>query len=323
MTTNKQTKLDCRFYRKRIPEVEELVRVKVVGREELAFRVLLLEYNSIEALVPDTELRKGRIRSVNKLMKKGKEYIVLVKKIHKNTEIEAETEEEAHFIDLSLKGVPVDELGGARDRWEKSRTVHAIMRQLASQTENNTEDLYELFGWPLAKKYRHLYLAFQWIMQDLGNSRKKMAEWNVPENCIELLHKELYKRMKPMAKDVNCKIEMRCFSNYAIGGIQSALQAGLDVAETSKFPIVFRVIATPLFEVSCNTFEPEGCMDFMQELIKAMKAALEAKGGIFKVVQEPKMEEEDKGKLLLETTLREQMSLQSNDSDYDSSDQKE
>merc|ERR1719499_3050885 len=95
------------------------------------------------------ELRRGRVRSYNKILRKNKEYTVLVLRVHMNEN------NETGFPDLSLKAVPRDQLEFARDKWEKSKTVHAIMRHVARQAKYNTIDLYEQFGWPMADKFGH------------------------------------------------------------------------------------------------------------------------------------------------------------------------
>jgi len=109
--------LDCRFYRKKFPENDELVRVRILEKEPHGFRCVLLEYNNIEGLVLLNELRRGRVRSYNKILRKNKEYTVLVLRVHMNEKNGHET----GFPDLSLKAVPRDQLDFARDKWEKKQ----------------------------------------------------------------------------------------------------------------------------------------------------------------------------------------------------------
>jgi len=281
---NSQLQLGSRFYRKQFPEPDELVRVKVLGREEHGFRCVLLEYNNIEGLVLLNELRRGRVRSYNRILRKNKEYTVLVLRIHQTNS----NGQLSGFIDLSLKAVPRDMLPSARDRWEKSKTVHGIMRQVAQRTKINTADLYEKFGWPLADKYKHLYLGFKHVMNE-PDAKKAMIEFGVPEKCIDDLHKELYKRMKPTPENVRARISMVCFSGNAIAGIQHALQVGLDQS-TEEFPLVFRIVATPNFEICCNTYDPDKGIEIIKATMVKMKTALEEKDGIFKVTEDPVVE---------------------------------
>jgi len=132
--------LDCRFYRQKLPKIDELVRVKILDREEHGFRCVLLEYNNLEGLVLLNELKRGRVRSYHKILKKNKEYTVLVLRVH-----ESETEEELTgcFIDLSLKAVPREQLPLSKDLWEKSKRVHGIMRHVAAATTQKQNTLPE------------------------------------------------------------------------------------------------------------------------------------------------------------------------------------
>lgn len=276
---------DCRFYRKKLPEIDELVRVKILDREDHGFRCVLLEYNNINGLVLLNELKRGRVRSYHKILKKNKEYTVLVLRVHHD---EDEDEVAGSFIDLSLKAVPRDQLPIARERWEKSKKVHGIMRHVAHQQDRSTEELYELFGWPLADQFKYTYLGFKHIMNS-EDPRAMMIQMNVPEDCIDTLYSELYKRMQPTPEVVRARITMRCFSVNAVGGIQHALDVGLENTD-DELPIVIRVVAAPNFEICCNTMEPELGKAKVSETMELMKAALEEQGGVFEVIEQPVIE---------------------------------
>lgn len=272
---------NCRFYKNIYPEPEELVRVKILDKEEHGFRCRLLEYNNIEGLVLINELKRGRIRSYNKILKKKKEYTVLVLRVHK----QGSDDKALVFIDLSLKAVPSESLPAARDKWEKSKTVHGIMRTIAFRTKKKTVDLYEQFGWDLSKRFKHVYLGFKYIISQ-DSPETTMRNLNVPEVCIEFLLKELEKKMEATSEDVCAKLEMTCFSNEAIEGIQHAIQVGLKES-TKEFPLVFRIIAAPLFEIYLNTMDPEAGKKKIMETMKKMEQALVEKGGKFKIVEKP------------------------------------
>jgi len=128
---------DCRFYRKRLPEIDELVRVRILDREEHGFRCVLLEYNNIEGLVLLNELKRGRVRSYHRILKKSKEYTVLVLRVY---DTEDDDQVTGCSIDLSLKAVPRESLPKSRDLWEKSKRAHGIMRLLAGAVTSKQND---------------------------------------------------------------------------------------------------------------------------------------------------------------------------------------
>jgi len=113
-----------------------------------------------------------------------------------------------------------------------------------------------------------------------------MRNFKIPKEYIQFLHKELLKKMEVTAEDVSAKIEMTCFSNEAIEGIQYAIQIGLKEC-TKKFPLIIRIIAAPLFEICLNTLDSKAGEEKLTKTINKMKKALLQKGGKFKIIQKP------------------------------------
>ena len=68
----------CRFYEKKTPDVEDLVVVNVRHIAEMGAYVRLLEYNNIEGMILMSELSRRRIRSIHKLLRVGKNEVVMV-----------------------------------------------------------------------------------------------------------------------------------------------------------------------------------------------------------------------------------------------------
>ena len=76
--TNRKMVLTCRFYGHRFPEVEDVVMVNVRSIAEMGAYVHLLEYNNIEGMILLSELSRRRIRSINKLIRVGRNECVVV-----------------------------------------------------------------------------------------------------------------------------------------------------------------------------------------------------------------------------------------------------
>lgn len=75
--------LSCRFYEHRFPEVEDVVMVNVRSIAEMGAYVSLLEYNNIEGMILLSELSRRRIRSINKLIRIGRNECVVVIRVDK------------------------------------------------------------------------------------------------------------------------------------------------------------------------------------------------------------------------------------------------
>jgi len=309
---------NCRFYERVYPELEEHVRIKVLSHDteegknrklnKIGFRCALLEYNDMPGVISLKELKRGRVRSYKKILRVGKEYTVFVLKVNEEEDPSAAT------VELSLKAVRVEsvEYRTAREGWEKARTVSGIMRNLSGKHQIETEELYKQFAWPLAKDHRTSYRGFQYLMEkddpDVeGMSpevEKRMLASGVPEALVPDLYKELEKRMKPTKKNILAEIEMKCFSDQGVFGIQHALQAGLD-CKTEEFEIVLRVVAAPNFHVCVTHLKPELAIKHVDYTLDVMRKALESKGGRLKIVSKPQITEYDKDEDLALQQLQE------------------
>lgn len=76
--------LTCRFYKNKYPEVEDVVMVNVRSIAEMGAYVHLLEYNNIEGMILLSELSRRRIRSINKLIRIGRNECVVVIRVDKD-----------------------------------------------------------------------------------------------------------------------------------------------------------------------------------------------------------------------------------------------
>lgn len=70
--------LSCRFYKHRYPKLEDVVMVNVRSIAEMGAYVSLLEYDDTEGMIMLSELSRRRIRSINKLVRIGRNECVVV-----------------------------------------------------------------------------------------------------------------------------------------------------------------------------------------------------------------------------------------------------
>ena len=75
--------LTCRFYQQKYPEVDDVVMVNVRSIADMGAYVSLLEYNDIEGMILLSELSRRRIRSINKLIRVGRNECVVVIRVDK------------------------------------------------------------------------------------------------------------------------------------------------------------------------------------------------------------------------------------------------
>ncbi|CAG8606967.1 11830_t:CDS:2, partial [Scutellospora calospora] len=130
----------CRMYEAKYPEVDDLVMVNVRQIAEMGAYVKLLEYDNIEGMILLSELSRRRIRSIQKLIRVGRNEVVVVLRVDK----------EKGYIDLSKRRVSAEDVAKAEEKFNKSKAQDLVL-----------EDLYKQIGWPLYKKYGHAYEAFK------------------------------------------------------------------------------------------------------------------------------------------------------------------
>lgn len=73
----------CRFYEAQFPEVDDVVMVSVRSIQDMGAYVHLLEYDGIEGMILLSELSRRRIRSINKLVRVGRNECVVVLRVDK------------------------------------------------------------------------------------------------------------------------------------------------------------------------------------------------------------------------------------------------
>lgn len=113
--------------------------------------VKLLEYDNIDGMILLSELSRRRIRSIQKLIRVGRNEVVVVLRVDK----------EKGYIDLSKRRVSAEDIVKCEERFNKGKMVASIMRHVAEKTKTPMETLYQDIGWPLNKKYGHAVDAFK------------------------------------------------------------------------------------------------------------------------------------------------------------------
>ncbi|CAI4210687.1 unnamed protein product [Parascedosporium putredinis] len=196
---------NCRFYEEKYPEIDSFVMVNVKQIAEMGAYVKLLEYDNIDGMILLSELSRRRIRSIQKLIRVGRNEVVVVLRVDK----------EKGYIDLSKRRVSTEDVIKCEERYNKGKMVHSIMRHVAEKTEVPIEDLYKNIGWPLNKKYGHCIDAFK-------ISITNPDVWNditFPSNA---------------PTKVRADVEVTCFGYDGIDAIKAALSQAeaRDTAET-------------------------------------------------------------------------------------------
>ncbi|KAG2773697.1 hypothetical protein JG687_00005111 [Phytophthora cactorum] len=280
--------LQCRFYEQKFPEIDELVMVNVRSIAEMGAYVSLLEYNNIEGMILLSELSRRRIRSINKLIRVGKNEVVMVLRVDK----------EKGYIDLSKRRVSPEDIAKCEERYNKAKTVHGVLRQVAQENHLEIEDLYSKVAWPLYKKFKietpnddekkveyvHCYDIFK-----MGITDDSVFEGlDITPEILTALKGQIRRRLTPQPIKVRADIEVTCFTYEGIEAIRSALQAGQNVS-TEDVPVKVKLIAPPMYVMTTSTLDKQKGIQKLQEAIEAVREHITAKKGTMSVKMEPKV----------------------------------
>lgn len=280
--------LQCRFYEQKFPEIDELVMVNVRSIAEMGAYVSLLEYNNIEGMILLSELSRRRIRSINKLIRVGKNEVVMVLRVDK----------EKGYIDLSKRRVSPEDIAKCEERYNKAKTVHGVLRQVAQENHLEIEDLYSKVAWPLYKKFKietvnddekkidyvHCYDVFKMGITD----DSVFEELDTTPEILAALKAQIRRRLTPQPIKIRADIEVTCFTYEGIEAIRSALQAAQDIG-TEDVPVKVKLIAPPMYVMTTSTLDKQKGIQKLQEAIEAVREHITAKKGTMSVKMEPKV----------------------------------
>nr|KAJ3421807.1 hypothetical protein HK105_002226 [Polyrhizophydium stewartii] len=303
------SRLQCRMYENKYPEVESLVMVNVRQIAEMGAYVHLLEYNNIEGMILLSELSRRRIRSIQKLIRVGRNEVVVVLRVDK----------EKGYIDLSKRRVSPEEVAKCEERFNKSKAVHGIMRHVAEKLSLSLEDLYVQFGWPLYKKYGHAFDAFKIAINDPD---AVFGQYNLPENINKELVNSIRRRLTPQAIKVRADIECSCFGYEGIDAIKTALLAG-EACSTEQSAIKIKLVAPPMYVMITNTLDKSEGIKALENAIAKIEESIKAANGSLVVKMKPRaVSENDDAELaqLMEKMERENAEVSGDDDDEEEDD---
>lgn len=284
-----------------------MVNVKQIA--EMGAYVKLLEYDNIDGMILLSELSRRRIRSIQKLIRVGRNEVVVVLRVDKDK----------GYIDLSKRRVSPEDIIKCEERYNKSKMVHSIMRHVAEKTNTPIEDLYQNIGWPLNKKYGHSIDAFK-----LSITNPEV--WNdvsFPNDVVkEELQSYIGRRLTPQPTKVRSDIEVTCFGYEGIDAVKTALRKA-EEKNTADNQIKVRLVSPPLYVLTSQCIDKNAGITSLEEAIKDIEKTIKDAGGNCVVKMAPRaVTENDDAELaaLMEKRERENQQV-SGDEDESSSDE--
>jgi len=304
---------NCRMYERKYPDVDELVVVNVKSIAEMGAYVSLLEYNNIEGMILLSELSRRRIRSISKLIRVGRQEVVVVLRVDK----------EKGYIDLSKRRVSPEEVVKCEEKYNKSKAVHSIMRHVSETMQRPLEELYAQFGWPLYKNFGHAYDAFKIAITDPDTVFTQGID--IQEDVKICLVKNIHRRLTPQPVKVRADLEVTCFHYEGIDAIKSALKAGEALSSVDS-SISIKLVAPPLYVMVGTFLDKDLGITTLTKAIEIIKEELLQRKGDVVVKTAPRsVSERDELELtsIMERLQRENMEVSGDDDISDEEEGKE
>ncbi|KAL7913211.1 translation initiation factor 2, alpha subunit [Trichoderma velutinum] len=300
---------NCRFYEEKYPEIDSFVMVNVKQIAEMGAYVKLLEYDNIDGMILLSELSRRRIRSIQKLIRVGRNEVVVVLRVDK----------EKGYIDLSKRRVSPEDIVKCEERYNKSKMVHSIMRHVAEKTQTPIESLYESIAWPLNRKYGHAIDAFKLSI----TNPEVWEEIQFPNQVVDdELKLYISKRLTPQPTKVRADVEVTCFGYEGIDAVKTALRTA-EAKNTESMQVKVRLVSPPLYVLTSTCLDKALGITRLEEAIVDIRTSIEAAGGNLTVKMEPKaVTESDDAELqaLMEKRERENAEVSGDESVSDSDD---
>lgn len=279
-----QVNLECRMYQNEFPEPDDVVMVLVKEIQEMGGYVHLLEYNNCQGMIMLSELSRRRIRSVNKLLKVGRQEVAAVVRV----------DQEKGYIDLSKRRVAPEDIQKIEEKWNKSRTVHSIVRHVAETVGVDMIDLYTRWGWPLYRRYNHAYDGFRIAVNEPDTVLEGLEISE--EERTELL-KNVKRRLTPQPIKLRADIEVTCFHYEGIDAVKAALAAG-EACLTEECAIKIKLVAPPLYVVTTASLRKDTGIKALNVALTAVKKQITDRRGKFVCKVEPRAVSEKDDRML-------------------------
>eukprot|EP00607_Mallomonas_marina_P008276 CAMPEP_0182417514 /NCGR_PEP_ID=MMETSP1167-20130531/1995_1 /TAXON_ID=2988 /ORGANISM="Mallomonas Sp, Strain CCMP3275" /LENGTH=282 /DNA_ID=CAMNT_0024591145 /DNA_START=99 /DNA_END=947 /DNA_ORIENTATION=- len=271
-----------------------MVNVSDIG--DMGAYVTLLEYDNIQGMILLSELSRRRIRSIAKLIRVGRNEVVMVIRV----------DQEKGYIDLSKRRVAPEDVIKCEDRFNKAKAVHSVLRHVAATFDRSLESLYQSIGWPLYKKYGHAYDAFKLALADSDDDIFEGIE--IEDEVKAALITYIKRRLAPQPVKIRADIEVTCFTYEGIDAIKYALLEGEQTGGKDAI-VKIKLIAPPMYVVTCMTLDKELGINALNLAIERIGVCIKEKGGTMDVKMAPKavtQREESELQAMLERLASEQ-----------------
>jgi len=193
--------------------------------------------------------------------------------------------------------------------------VHSVLRHIASSYNKSLEEMYQLIGWPLYKKYGHAYDAFKAAISE--NEEPIFEGMDIDPEMQSSVLTYVKRRLATQPVKIRADLEVICYNYEGIDAIKEALQVG----ESKGVPdaqVKIKLIAPPLYVMTTMSVDKDHGISVLNKAIEAIGETIKAKGGSMDLKLAPKavtQREESELQAMMDRLAVEQEEVDGDDDD--------
>ena len=171
------------------------------------------------------------------------------------------------------------------------------MHHVSNKIDEDLLALYEKFGWPIYKKYKHAYECFQMAV----TNPEVLDEFDINAETKHALLTFIKHRMAPQALKFRADVDVSCFEEEGVDAIKAALREGLaasDADENDPCHVRIQLIASPTYVLEAQCFDLKTGIAVLTDAIERIRTEIEKRGGMLEVQEGPRSLSETEEKLL-------------------------
>lgn len=219
----------CRMYREEIPQLGDLVSLKITEITDTIVKGQLTEYNNLPADIPFTFIKNGRIRNINRYVKVGQIKICEVIEFDIN-----------NYVYVSMKNVDRGLLKEFIENFKKANAVHEIVKFLSKKMNIAQYDLYDQYFWDIEDLYA--------LFIECHKNQSIDLPIDLPNDIKNTLLITLNKKIINKKKTYHGQISI---TNNSINGVEIIKKALLSVKARKDIKIT--LVRSPIWDISITT----------------------------------------------------------------------
>jgi translation initiation factor 2 subunit 1 len=223
--------------RKGLPNIQELVVVKITEVTQFAAWCDLLEYDA-KGMIPISEAAGKWIFDVREVVKEGEIKVAKVIKI----------EEDKNLVHLSLKRVSKMDEKEKMNEFRKEERGEKLLELAAKNLGKSLQQAYEEVGYLLQEKFGSLYDA----IINIKKNYSKLEKMKIPKEWIDAIVNVVEKSIREKEVEIKFEIEVRSLEPNGVEIIKGVLK---EVEE--KTGGIVKYLSAPTYRLEVKTTNPK------------------------------------------------------------------